>query len=1277
MKKTFVEKLSFETLEPRHFLAANPIITEFMASNDGALLDGYGAEQDWIEIFNAGDEPVDLAGYGLTDDPDEKDKWQFPSRILAPGQYLVVYASSRDEVDPAGHLHTNFGLIASGEYLALVSPQGVLLSEFGTEEEDYPEQGSNSAYGLAFNSTSQDVVTPSSASKYWVPTDVSVDSSWMQPTFDDSAWTTGSSSIGHDNSGVGYHPLIQTSLPNQPTSVYVRIAFEVSDPESVLSTLRMKYDDGFVAYLNGTEIVRRFAPEIITYQSEATAFHPREAATVDEVLNISQSSHLLQQGNNVLAIHLMNSPDSPTVDLLVIPALSISSGTLISPTAQGGMIVPTPGAPNTNINASPVEFSQSGGAFIGSVSLALATNEPSELIRYTTDGSVPTTTSTLYAGPLVITSTTQIRARSFGPNGEVGEVRTEAFTLVAASMETFTSDLPIIVIENFGKGIPGREFQDAMIAVYEVDELTGLSSLADEPELTSHIGQHRRGNSTYNQAKYNLRVEFRDEEGDDRGVELLGMPEDSDWILNAPYGFDRSLIRNAVFFDLNREFTDYAIRFRFVEVFANTTDGLIGSTDYMGVYVLMENVKIDENRIPLDELTPADNEAPEIEGGFIIKVDHEVTEEDGGWATPVGTNGSAKLIHVDPNRADLTQQQVDYLRGYVSDFENALIGPNWLDPEIGYAAYLDVDAYIDHHLLRTFSREDDMLVFSEHYYLPRGGKLTMGPGWDFDNSSGSEGNSHGGIYTGWTQQSNRPWRNGWANQLFSDPDFIQKWVDRWQELRNTTYSDENLIATVQRQIEQLETAHLRNAARWPTQAPDGGIYADPELSGYEAEISHLKNWLLLRAQWMDQRMVAKPTIAIEEGENVGESLVTLSHPGGTIYYTLDGSDPRADGGGIAPSAILYDGQFTVAAGSEIIARTFSTPGQTFPFVGTWSGASSEQIAALDPMKLRIVELMYNPPGSGDDTEYFELLNFGTTVIQLEGVRIAGFSEGGFTFSAGTLQPGERVVVVKNLNDFEEDYPDVINIAQGEFSGSLANEGELVTLSDPLGELLQSFVYGDSNVEGWPELPDGDGYSLEYIGPLDGTEEPTLGSPHDPFDNSANWRASLSNGGSPGSDGEPEIPSLADFNGDGRIDGRDFLAWQRGFDKPNAAKIDGDADNDQDVDSIDLQIWQEQYGTVVPEGQESIRDEQEAAIPPASWITSLTLQEAKTPTSTLLVADHSLPSIDTTDSAFAQLAAIDVVRSWVSGGIRNREFDDDQDATEWTDAFAELSLDAWL
>lgn len=1171
--------LSFETLEARHVLAASPIITEFMASNDGALLDGYGAENDWVELYNPSDQSIDLQGFSLTDNPDELDRWTFPSVALAPGQFLVVFASGRDEVDPAGNLHTNFSLSAGGEYLALVSPQGTVLSQYGTEDDNFPAQDSNASYGIGFSSETRQAINGGSSASYLIPTDGSVDASWMLPDFDDTGWSAGTASLGYQATTGPYSGLYQTTLPVGTHSTYVRIPFTVDSMEEVAGTLRMKYDDGFVAYLNGVEIIRKNAPTSVTYGSSATEFRPREAAIIEQVFSINTEG-LLELGENVLAIHVLNSDASTIDDLLLAPSLSLSKGMPLSPERVGSMIAPTPGAPNTNINASDVNFSRLGGAYTSPFALELTSAGPGEVIRYTTNGSVPNENSPIYTAPIDIATTVKIRARAFGPHGEIGKVRTEAFTAVTASVGEFTSNLPIIVLENFVSGLPNREFQDAHFAIYEVDPVTGRSSLAVEPTLTSLVGQHRRGSSTYNQAKPNLRIEFRDESGNDKDVSLLGLPEESDWILYAPYSLDRSMLRNVVMYDLSGQVADYAIRTRFVEVYSNMEDGILEPSDYLGVYVLMENIKRDDNRVAIDQLTPADNEAPEITGGYIIKVDRQDAEEDSSWDSTRGAPGSlAILVHVDPAREEMTQAQTDYIRNYIKDFEAALYGANWLDPDTGYAAYIDVDSWIDGHILRMFSKEKDILLLSEHYYKPRGGKLTMGPAWDFDRSSGSEGAPQA-TADGWAPDSaNSPYRIqwGWFRKLFEDPNFNQKWIDRWQELRGTVYSDENFDSIVLGHAAEITESQARNAARWPNMASNGGPYAAPDTSGWAAEVSNLANWLKTRAAWIDAQFVSPPLVQLDESYSPVSALVTLEAATGQIYYTLDGGDPRASGGSLASGALLYTAPFEVPPGTMINARSFDATFIANPATA-WSRLESDQSDANNSYPLRIVELMYNPPGSEDDTEYFELLNTGTYTIELAGVRITEFSGGGFTFTSGSLAPGERIIAVKNHGAFAAAYPDVTNVASGVFSGSLANEGELVGLLDPQGNVIQWFVYGDSNIPGWPELPDGEGYSLEYVGPLNAGENPLNGSPEDPFDNPINWRASLQEGGSPGASGEPVVPESGDFDGDGDVDGRDFLAWQRGYGKTSASKADGDANNDQVVNQTDLAIWQTQYGT---------------------------------------------------------------------------------------------------
>ena len=139
---------SIEQLESRQLLAADLQITEFMARNGATLRDGFGDSSDWIEIHNAGDESVDLMGYHLTDNPRQRDKWTFPEPTpLDPGAYLLVFASGAGTRDPNGHWHTNFRLDADGEYLALSNASWEVLSQFGSTQQDYPQQFPDVSFG--------------------------------------------------------------------------------------------------------------------------------------------------------------------------------------------------------------------------------------------------------------------------------------------------------------------------------------------------------------------------------------------------------------------------------------------------------------------------------------------------------------------------------------------------------------------------------------------------------------------------------------------------------------------------------------------------------------------------------------------------------------------------------------------------------------------------------------------------------------------------------------------------------------------------------------------------------------------------------------------------------------------------------------------------------------------------------------------------------------------------------------------------------------------------
>ncbi|WP_442484295.1 CotH kinase family protein [Aeoliella sp. SH292] len=1159
-------------LEPRHAFSGHPLLSEIVASNENSVHDGYGLAQDWIEIFNAGDHSVNLGSYALTDDPDELDKWEFPSVVLGPGEYLVVFASGLDRVDPSGGLHTNFSLSASGEYLALVSPGGSVVSAFGSPSQDFPSLVKNQSYGLPFESVYTQVVTPTSPASYHVPTSNAHGHAWTELSFDDSSWTSSMAAVGLTDSTNLYTPHITTSLPAGTTSAYLRIPFEVSDPSAVLGTLSAKFDDGFVAYLNGERIASFSAPGSTAFDSLATEFRPREAAIESVVFDVSRFSHLLELGENVLAIHLLNSPEGESIDALMAPTLTIGSGVMVASESPAKLMQATPGMPNTLAASSEVEFSRTTGVFTTTFELVLS-SPGGEPIRYTLDGTMPTSSSPLYTAPISVSASVQVRARTYAVDGSVGDTKTESFSLLGTVHDGFTSDLPIIVLENFGQGLPDREFQSGSLALYEPSAETGRTSLDSTPTLTSLTGQHRRGASTYNHPKPNLALEFRDEHGFDKSVSILGMPEESDWVLYAPYGTDRSLIRNAVMYDLSQQQTGYAVRTRFVELFYNIYGGELDNFDYRGVYVLMEKIKIDENRVGIDGVDRSDVSESDITGGgYLFKIDRNEGEEDSSWDSG-GTPNVSVHAHVDPERSDLTQSQVDHLRGYIDEFVTALSGPNYRDPLTGYASYIDVDGWIDHHLFRVFSRETDNIVLSEHMYLAGEGQLTYGPAWDFDRSTGSSGAGNKSA-EGWNGNVANVFGYGWWGRLWTDLDFRHGWADRWAELRQTVLSDENLTNTVLKHADTVRESQVRDVARWPAGAPTGGAYSDPGTTGWDAEISNLKNWLLERAAWMDSQMVTAPTISFADTENSQERLVTLQAPlGGPIYYTLDGSDPRAAGNGAAPNAILYTGPFTVGTADEVTVRTTGSVSYW-----TWSAPVSQRAVEAIPASsanLRISELHYNPldptpgelalvPGADNNSfEFIELVNTSASYIDLSGVH---FDEGiTFDFSTSNVQilaPGEVVLVVNDVAAFAARYGNNLLVA-GEYSGNLNGSGEEIELEAGDDSIIDAVDYSDDSP--WPEAADGDGPSLELISY---TSDPNLGQ---------SWRASSADHGTPGV--VDNLPLWGDYNLDGIVNLGDYTVWRDALGATGNFVLD--ASGNGVVDAADYLVWKQNFGNTAP------------------------------------------------------------------------------------------------
>jgi len=332
-------------------LTANPIITEFQASNDSTINDGFGNDSDWIEIHNAGDTAVDLQGYHLTDNAGFLNKWTFTtSTILQPSEYLVVFASGQDTIDPFGYQHTGFKLSAGGEYLALVAPDHTVLSEFGSATEDYPAQFTDTSFGTVGST----LLTGDTIVDYRIPTvaDGGLGTTWTTVGFDASAagFQSGAAAIGYENnpnSGTSYSSRIQTTVPAGTDGVYVRHEFNLEDASALTSLdLNLQSDDGVAVYLNGQQIIAERTPSPLLWNSEATTGNPDIDVIEGVDYPLSNFLGLLQDGPNVLAIHALNfNNGGVSSDFLIVPTLTTSGVGAES----GYLTTPTPGAANSDL----------------------------------------------------------------------------------------------------------------------------------------------------------------------------------------------------------------------------------------------------------------------------------------------------------------------------------------------------------------------------------------------------------------------------------------------------------------------------------------------------------------------------------------------------------------------------------------------------------------------------------------------------------------------------------------------------------------------------------------------------------------------------------------------------------------------------------------------------------------------------------------------------------------------------------------------------------------
>lgn len=422
------------------------------------------------------------------------------------------------------------------------------------------------------------------------------------------------------------------------------------------------------------------------------------------------------------------------------------------------------------------------------------------------------------------------------------------------------SNLPIIRIETNGQAIlDDPKIMASMDIIYNGPGL--INRITDPPNhYSGKIGIEVRGQSSQQFPMKSYGIELWNNSGSSIKRSLFGLPSESDWILYAPYS-DKSLMRNVLAYHLSNQLGRWATRTIAVELILNG--------DYRGIYWVMEKIKRDGGRVAITKLNPGDVSGDALTGGYIISLDKEAD----GWfsAEPtIPAGGFPQYSFVVPKRSALAPAQQQYIQQYVDSFERALQATNYQDVAQGWRRFANDSSFVDFFLIQELSRNVDGYRLSSYFHKDRLGKLQAGPVWDFDLAFRNANYCRGSDTTGWAWQFNYTcsgdyWQVPfWWERITRDTLFHYQLRCRWNELRQTVFSENCLFSRIDSIISLTASARVRHFQRWPIL----GVYVwpnpQPIATSYLEECALLKNWISARLRWLDEQIPTRgPCVVVD------------------------------------------------------------------------------------------------------------------------------------------------------------------------------------------------------------------------------------------------------------------------------------------------------------------------------------------------------------------------------------------------------------------------------
>ena len=390
------------------------------------------------------------------------------------------------------------------------------------------------------------------------------------------------------------------------------------------------------------------------------------------------------------------------------------------------------------------------------------------------------------------------------------------------------SNLPIISINTKDQNISDDSRIIAKMGVIDNENINYTSD--DFNNYNGRISIEHRGTSSLLFPKKSYSIETQDSIGDNNNVSLLGMPIENDWILYAPYG-DRSFIRNALTYYLYDKMGYYSPKYRFCELLLNN--------EYMGIYLLIEKIKRDKNRIDIEEMNINDVEFEDISGGYIIQIDRSSDNKNKYWTSSFNSSSGDSIYfqYIYPKWDNINDYQKSYVQELIYNFEASIIYNNNLYLYNLYDNLINVESFIDYFIISELSKNIDAYRFSTYLYKNHDDidkRIHIGPVWDFNWAYGNSTFCEADITEGWEFNTSCGKYNPiWYSILTKDSVFNDLLKCRWNHLRREIVSIDNINSFIDSLSNNYKEGFERDFLRWKRK----------KNTDHHQQIINLKEWI--------------------------------------------------------------------------------------------------------------------------------------------------------------------------------------------------------------------------------------------------------------------------------------------------------------------------------------------------------------------------------------------------------------------------------------------------